>query len=183
MLTCSDIPKLTCSCTPLPQDNKTHKNLPSLPVLEPLPGQSYTVVVYTLLWLIMQIPAVIKKTFSYPPLVRFYFHDITWTEAFHGLIKSASFMTVGSMQPLQYPLWMFNNGLFSVENLAHPLLISSRMFGCNFISLLPSVATLPVYSFVFSSGWLSSFWMANFTKGERRQVFNRMLPTPHLYPL
>lgn len=54
-----------------------------------------------------------KKTISNPVLLRFYFHDVTWTEAFYGLIKSASFMYEGSTLPLQYSSWMFNNWLFS----------------------------------------------------------------------
>ncbi len=62
-----------------------------------------------------------------------FFHNITWSEAFHGATESASFMTEGSTRPLQCSLWMFNN-LFSIfSNPAHSLLHY-------FVSLVPSAA-------------------------------------------
>lgn len=98
----------------------------------------------------------------------FSFHGITWTEAFHGLIQSTSFMT-------RYECSIMDCSQF--ENLA--LLIYSQTLGCNFISLLPPLA-FSAHRYQFHLFLMMGFvFKLLFYKGrERQQVLNKMLPTP-----
>lgn len=105
-----------------------------------------------------------RKPF-FPPQTRFWwgfsFHDITWTEAFHGLIKSTSFTTC-------YECSIMDHSGF--ENLAH-------------LHLIYFTNARLRLSFVWCLCWLFLYQLNLFLKQEDWwQVLNRMHPTPTHLP-
>jgi len=115
-----------------------HKNLPCLLVLKLyLDNRSSYLTVATHVYHYCH-----RKTFSKPVLVRFYFHDDTWTDAFHGPHKVSKLHdrrvhAAHSVLTMNVQKWI----VLSLKiRLTLSKFIFLRMFGCNLISLLPSVA-------------------------------------------
>lgn len=102
-----------------------------------------------------------RKTFSKPVLVRFYFHDVTWTEAFHGPHKVSKLHdrrvhTARSVLTMNVQKWIvWKSGSLSLNSFFYECLAATWLASCHqwFILLIGS----PWRSFVSSSGWVSSF--------------------------
>lgn len=157
---------------------------------EALPGQSQTVVVHTLLWLVIYITVVIEKRPFIPGFgeVLFPWHYLNWSFPRPDLKKekSASFRTGGVHAAPS--VFVMNVHQWIVLDLKIWLTLSKFIHECFGVStslasccqwLLLLIGS-PCNSFVSSSGWVSSFYLISFLKErqERRQVFNRLLPTP-----
>lgn len=129
-----------------------------------------------LVWLIT--PCCHRKTLPNSVLLRFDFHDVTWKWSFprpDGVseLHEQRVHAAPAVLAMNVQQWI----VLSLKIWLSLSLHLFRIFGCNLISLLPSVAysAHPQNSFLSSLGWVSSFLIALLTeKKERQQVFNRI---------